>query len=262
MKRTISISNLNANSYKSAIIRIIISVTVFSFFVSLNSFCAMVGVDINTFENDYPIVSLIFALIRLVIGVCAILCVYGGVGEIIIVAEKRFYTSFLVPIVATIICFAILCSVVWLNILFKAEDKWIIYFISIVVGALCGIGIFVCVPLLLTNADNRKNIKLKYNDINERDCELKAFDDLIDLIDKCDIVDIIILSESITKIGATSNCNYGSSRFYDKRFYIDEEEWSDISEFSDRLKSICTDGQVCVYSIDGVALKNKSRKSK
>lgn len=262
MKRTISISNLNANSYKSAIIRIIISVTVFSFFVSLSSFCAMVGVDINAFENDHPIVSLIFALIRFVIGVCAILCVYGGVGEIIIVAQKRFYTSLLVPIIAMIIGFAILGCVVWLNTLFKLEYEWIVYFISIVVGALCGIGIFVCVSLLLTSADNRKNIKLKYNAIKEQDCELKAFDDLIELVDKCDIIDIIILSESITKIGASSNCDYRSSRFYDKHFYIDDKEWSDISEFSDRLKSLCTDGQVCVYSIDGVALKNKSRKSK
>ena len=138
MKRTISISNQNANSYKSAIIRIIISVTVISFFLSLNSFYAMVGWDINAFENDHLVVSLIFALIRFVIGVCAILCVYGGVGEIIIVAEKRFYTSLSIPIIAMILCFAILGCVVLLHTLFKAEDVWIVYFISIVVGALCG----------------------------------------------------------------------------------------------------------------------------
>ena len=76
---------------------------------------------------------------------------------------------------------------------------------------------------------------------------------IFNLTKENDIVEIkIYMNESVIEIGASSDCENGSNRFFDKRYYIGQEEYFVYSDFCEALRRKFPNGEICVLTIDGI----------
>ena len=76
---------------------------------------------------------------------------------------------------------------------------------------------------------------------------------VINLVKENDIIEFEIKSTGgIIKVGSSSDCKVGDSVFFDKRFYIEENEYLTSEEFETEILRHTVDGKLYVISIDGV----------
>ena len=76
---------------------------------------------------------------------------------------------------------------------------------------------------------------------------------VINLVKENDIIEFEIKSTGgIIKVGSSSDCKVGDSVFFDKRFYIEKNEYLTAEEFEANLLQYCADGKINVIAIDGV----------
>ena len=76
---------------------------------------------------------------------------------------------------------------------------------------------------------------------------------ILSLLEDNDIVEILIAYEQrIVTVMASSDSRHGSSKFFDKHYAIDDEEYLDFVAFKDALLPYAIDGAFCVIEIDGV----------
>ena len=81
-----------------------------------------------------------------------------------------------------------------------------------------------------------------------------ATDYIISLMQKNDIIEFLIVSNNkIIKLGASSNSHNGSSKFFDKRYYISDQENITIEVLSEVINKYSIDGKICVIKIDGMS---------
>jgi len=82
-------------------------------------------------------------------------------------------------------------------------------------------------------------------------------DEIIEMIEKNDIIDILIKSNGrVVSIGSCSDCKISDNTFFDKQYYIDETTYSNIDEFRTALASTNNnDETISVISIDGISAK-------
>ena len=61
----------------------------------------------------------------------------------------------------------------------------------------------------------------------------------------------------VITIGASSDCEPGSFKFFDKAYYIEDEEFAieQEKEFLEKLSYMCGGESITVLSIDGVKVK-------
>ena len=79
---------------------------------------------------------------------------------------------------------------------------------------------------------------------------------VISLVEKNDIVEIEIKTQGqVIRIGASSDCKQGSSVFFDKRFYIGEEEYETLDLFEKALSHYAANGELRVITIDGIKVE-------
>ena len=80
-----------------------------------------------------------------------------------------------------------------------------------------------------------------------------SIDDIMVLINENDIIEFItVLNDRIVSLGASSDLKHGSSIFFDKRYYIDSEQFDNYDIFEKNIYELFKDKNVCVYSIDGI----------
>ena len=73
------------------------------------------------------------------------------------------------------------------------------------------------------------------------------------LVQENDIIELEIrTTEGIIQIGASSDCKVDSSVFFDKRFYIGENEYLTTEKFEEDLLRYAVDKEIHVITIDGV----------
>ncbi len=90
--------------------------------------------------------------------------------------------------------------------------------------------------------------------------KMYLLNEIVLLLDKNDIIEIKIKAgEKIIKIGSSSDCKAGSNKFFDKRFYIESEEYNNIEKFLEKIKIYAKDGKVNVIFIDGIQAVKKKR---
>ena len=76
---------------------------------------------------------------------------------------------------------------------------------------------------------------------------------IVQLSKENDIMEFeIIANQDVIKIGASSDCKYSSSVFFDKRYYIGKTEFLTAEEFEKELFPYTTDGKINVITIDGI----------
>ena len=76
-------------------------------------------------------------------------------------------------------------------------------------------------------------------------------DKIVSLVKNNDIIAIKIVSgEKVVEIGASADCKRGSSMFFDKLYYIDDNEFPDIDDFVREVRKYSDAGMLKVFSID------------
>lgn len=164
--------------------------------------------------------------------------------------------SYTYPIVKIIISIFIIILLIFGEVPFGVQYPWIkilTKFISFILCCCSIMCIYISVGELFYTYSNRKRLTAAEG-INPS--KLKCFDmsEIIRLIDKNDIVEIIIYTNQKTiKIGASSDCKYSDSNFFDKKYYIDDAEYDTLDEFECVLLSHLSSDKIWVLSIDGIA---------
>ena len=76
---------------------------------------------------------------------------------------------------------------------------------------------------------------------------------ILSLLEDNDIVEILIAYEQrIIAVMASSDSRHGSSKFFDKQYAIDDEEYLEFETFKEALLPYAIDGAFCVIEIAGV----------
>ena len=76
---------------------------------------------------------------------------------------------------------------------------------------------------------------------------------ILSLLEDNDIVEMLIAYEQcIVTVMASSDSRHGSSKFFDKQYAIDDEEYLEFATFKEALLPYAIDGAFCVIEIDGV----------
>lgn len=103
-------------------------------------------------------------------------------------------------------------------------------------------------------AENRREPKA----IDKKKTQPYASETLLSLVSKNDIMDFEILSDdgSILHVGASSDYEKNSGKFFHKAFYIEKQEYGDIETFREALSRYAPDGFFRLYRIDGMDPKH------
>ena len=112
---------------------------------------------------------------------------------------------------------------------------------------ICSIIAFAEMILVYENKETEKKLKRK-----------KAYDmpvdKIVSLAEENDIIEFMIAADDKKiKIGASSDYEY--NKFFDKRFYIEKQEYENIDEFREKVQEFSDNGTIKVVSIDGVSPK-------
>ena len=94
----------------------------------------------------------------------------------------------------------------------------------------------------------KKNKKEKSISVTPFDLER-----IVQLSKENDIMEFeIMVNQDVIKVGASSDCKFSSSVFFDKRYYIGKTEFLTAEEFEKELLPYTTDGKINVITIDGI----------
>ena len=174
----------------------------------------------------------IFSVIKIIVSIIIIL---------LSILRKRFYSFLNIEIEGI---FNILEKIIFL--LIAVINIWIIYMA------------FIEIYYIYENG-----AEIKEKEIGQSlKGKLYLLDEIVLLLDKNDIIEIKIKADGkIIRIGSSSDCKAGSNKFFDKRFYIENNEYKNIETFINKIKSYVKDGKINVIFIDGIpVIKNRTNK--
>ena len=159
--------------------------------------------------------------------------------------------SFTYPIVKIVVCLFIivLCFVIRLSI--QYSNKWIEFsstLLCVIVTVTSILSLYVSICELFQTSWNRKDIKRIHSDIN-----YLTIEEVTKILTVNDIVEIEVRTNNhAIKIGASSECEYSSSVFRDKLFYIESLEYDTIESFATELIKLFPEGSIPVSKIDNL----------
>lgn len=166
--------------------------------------------------------------------------------------------SYTYPIIKCLICIVLLLFLMNTGRFFYIEKTiW-----RFIVGAICvciGFSSILCICISVAEMiiihDNRpKKDNVSIKEIEE--CKMYPIDEVMSLVNNNDIIEIRIISNrKIVEIGSSSDSNVGSSKFFDKLFYIGEKEFESLDDFQKELLLYSDNGQISITLIDGVSPK-------
>ena len=106
--------------------------------------------------------------------------------------------------------------------------------------------------------ENRQKDFLRKCIPTESECERKSIEYIKTLTEQNDIVEILIkLDNEIIKVGTSSNSKQSSAKLYDKRYYIEQIEYTEKRTFYEELSALLKNEEVFIYSVDGVRTMKK-----
>ena len=83
-----------------------------------------------------------------------------------------------------------------------------------------------------------------------------AVEDIEKLCLSNDIIEIkIIVQGKETLIGSASDCKTSDFNFFDKRYYVEDDEFVEFDLFQEELKKLISSDKVLVFEIDGLKRK-------
>ena len=157
-------------------------------------------------------------------------------------------------IISIIIIIIVLISGKFINI-----DNRVVDIIIRLIGVLF---IFLCIVRIVISSSEFSYVK---DNMDKKNATYEKFlkmainislEKTLSLIFDNDIIDFEILyDEKIINIGASSDSNNGSSKFFDKRYFINDNEFENFEVFKSKLMEYLTNDVILVARIDDVPAK-------
>lgn len=163
--------------------------------------------------------------------------------------------SYTYPIIKIIIFFALILLLFFRKYYLNISNSLLDIIVGIVFGCI-GLACFLCIYISIAEIvllhERRKDVKAVSMQIKKGDS--LPLDKVISLINDNDIIEIRILSNNeIIKIGASSDCKMGRSGFYNKMFFINNEEYETLTSFKKAIIKYTVDSNLFVLTIDDLA---------
>lgn len=166
--------------------------------------------------------------------------------------------SYAYPILKIIVCAVLIIILINRDQIIRIDNK----VINIIIGILCtAIGI-VCIYCIYISAYELSQVhenRVKETVLSDgiiADSKQYSIDEIVYMAEVNDIIEIQIVSKNRTIIiGSSSDCKNGSSKFFGKLYYIDDETFANIKDFKSELLAYSINEQISVVSIDGIAPK-------
>ena len=163
-------------------------------------------------------------------------------------------TTYTYPVVKIIICLAVISLSLLRNRIFQFSNTWVnatvtlLCFVLTIAGILC---LYISVGEVFHTSTNRKNANYQSSEIKHL-----AIGEIIKMVSENDIVEIEVCKDKKTiKIGASAECEYTSSVFKDKLFYLSNSEYETVELFTKALLELFPDGSIPVLKIDGLPFR-------
>lgn len=128
--------------------------------------------------------------------------------------------------------------------------------ILLIIGMIGTFNLYVILGEFFMTFLNRCDLKEKKN-VKETDDTLCNFDDIIKLCEENDLLIVkIVFNKKLLKIGSSSDSVSNKFELFDKRYFIEEQEFIEFDEFKQELSKYSKDNKLRVVSIDDVHPKN------
>lgn len=167
---------------------------------------------------------------------------------------KTDLTSYKYPIVKIGICISIILLLIFDGCPLGTQYLWMKILTKIISFLLC-CGSILCIYISVGELFyTHKNRKAKIA-ANIFPANLKRFNirEIVQLIRQNDIIEIaVFVNEKTVKVGASSDCKFSDSVFFDKRYYIDDTEYNTFDAFQTAFFNCMQSEEISVLSIDGV----------
>ena len=162
-------------------------------------------------------------------------------------------TNYTYPLTKIVVSILIILFSIFRKSLFVISSKTLIFFVTLfcfVATSASILCIYISIPELFYVWKNKKAKQERVEFITTTPFDLER---VINLVKENDIMEFEIKSTGgIIKVGSSSDCKVGDSVFFDKRFYIEKNEYLTAEEFEANLLQYCADGKINVIAIDGV----------
>ena len=162
-------------------------------------------------------------------------------------------TNYTYPLTKIAVSILIILFSVFRKSLSVISSKPLNFFVTLfcfVAGLASILCIYISIPELFYVWKNRKVKQDRVEFITTTPFDLER---VINLVKENDIIEFEIKSTGGSiKVGSSSDCKVGDSLFFDKRFYIEKNEFLTAEEFEANLLQYGTDGKLNVIAIDGV----------
>ncbi len=168
---------------------------------------------------------------------------------------KKDNNSYVYPIVKVLIFSLLSVAVMSLNQIIVINNKAVynlFIFLCMIIITGCAHCIFISFGELQAAHKNRAKNKTLTERVIAKSREYSV-DEFVSLLERKDVIEIqIIFNRKAIDIGAKSDFNQSNFRFFNKRYYIDKEEFEDIEDFKSALAPYLFNGKILVLSVDGV----------
>lgn len=162
---------------------------------------------------------------------------------------QKDLTSYTYPVVKIIISLSVIVLSLLRNRIFQFSNSLVnvtvtlFCFILTIASILC---LYISVGEVFHTSTNRKNANYQSSEIRPVTIGV-----ISKIVSENDIVEIeACKNNKIIKIGASADCEYSSSVFKDKLFYISGSEYKTVELFAEALLELFPDGIVPVLKID------------
>ena len=162
------------------------------------------------------------------------------------------------PMVKILICFLLILAFIYRDHIIQIDGK----IINILIGVMCtvlGIICIYCIYISVFELFQVHENRTKTDNISAKAIakgEMYSIDEIVSMAKNNDIIAIEIVSGGKrVEIGSSSDCKAGSSKFFDKLFYVDKKEFARVEDFQDAIQLYSDNGKITIISIDGVSPK-------
>lgn len=159
------------------------------------------------------------------------------------------------PIIKILICILLIMVMIYRNHFIHIDNiviDTIVDICCVAVAGFCILCIYISLAEILQVYEN-KSVMSMISKSTTLDRQAYEVDEIINMAETNDIIEILIIANNEPMlIGSSSDCKQGSSRFFDKEYYIGQERYQNILEFKNALLPFSSDGKLSVVLIDGI----------
>ena len=166
--------------------------------------------------------------------------------------------SYFFPIIKILISISLIIIMIFREHFVCINNRSISTLITIfcvVMGIVC----FLCIEISSCELSAARENRAKDRILTETEIESSegySVDEISKMVESNDILEIeIVFEKKPLGIGTSSDSKQGSSKLFNKRYYIGKEEFENIEDFKFALAPYLINGKILVLSIDGVKSK-------